>query len=145
LENCDQGKQVSRLKFSRELAVALVHKAVYDMMIFLVGIIASVIGVIAYASTTFDNATYMKEGTTIGPLFENKLLFVKAETVDVLCTFESGEDTRSIQVGASVAVGDYKVDLQECNNQQKFAVLHVRKKTLFYRVMNALWRFLHVR
>jgi hypothetical protein len=48
------------------------------------------------------------------------------------------------QLRASVFVGEYEIDLLECDSDRKFAVLRVRRTTSFFRIMARLWELLHL-
>jgi hypothetical protein len=109
--------------------------------------LALVVGILLFSATTFENTTYMKEGETIGPMFQTKLLLVKAESHVPMCSFRAGLDDAPLGIprGGLGRVGDYEIDLLECDSDRKFAVLHVRGTTPLYHTMGVLWDILHLR
>jgi hypothetical protein len=81
-------------------------------------------------------------------VFQTKLLLTKVESHVPMCSFHSGppdEPPLGIPRGEIGRVGDYEIDLLECDSIRKFAVLHVRRTTLFYRTTGRLWEILHLR
>ncbi len=104
------------------------------------------VGILLLSFTTFNNAVYMKEGESIGPMFHVQLVLVKVESNRPMCTFGAGLDDPplGIQRGEMARVGDYEINLLQCDSDRKFAVLHLRRTTEFYRATSALWHLLHL-
>jgi hypothetical protein len=112
------------------------------------------LGVLLFASTGFDNATYMStldsSRPSIGPKFGTKLTLIRIEsliTPQPLCTFESGgSGFVSIARGNTAKnVGDYLVEVKECDPQKGFVVIYLQRTTPFYQFSNWLWSALHLR
>lgn len=124
-----------------ELRTHLLAHSIYAALAF-------VVGILLFSSTTFENATYMKEGEEIGPSFQTKLRLARTESYAPMCSFRAGPPDQpplSITRGDADQIGNYEIDLLECDSNRKFAVLHVHQITLFYRAMDALWHILGFR
>jgi hypothetical protein len=110
---------------------------------FLYGLIALLLGagVGIFATANLENATYLKldaDHRAIGGTFDTKLVFVKAETLESptpICTFSYGTEIANIRVHTVQTVGDYMIDLAECDPKGQFAVAYVRKVSYFERAL----------
>ena len=121
----------------KKVARGLRDHAIYEVVFFIAG-------ALVYSYTTFKNETFMREGTTIGPPFETNLLFIKAQSLTPVCSFEAGDYSQDIPRDQEASVGDYEVHVVECDSEGKFAVLDVRKKGGIYKVTNSIWALLHL-
>ena len=121
------------------------------MAIILAELIVLLLGAILFASTTFENATYMATVSSlhpsIGPKFGAKLTLVKIETLTTpqpICTFSSG-DSGNVPIsrgGIAQQVGSYLVEVEECDQARGFVVIYAKQTTAFYRAMEKIWSVL---
>ncbi len=118
---------------------------IYKLISTIISLIGGAIAALLFAYTSFDNATYLSQvdssQPSIGPTFGTKLSLVKVEslkTLQPICTFQSG-DSPNISIvrgGDPKMVGDYLVELKECDQAQKFAVIYAKKTTWTYLIAN---------
>ena len=94
-------------------------------------------------SNDLNNAVYLRVGDQIPALFDDSLILDKIQSHVVMCSFNKGTETLSLNIGQSGQIAGYFIMLYECDQTRQFAVASIVKLnflTRFKGFLVRLWR-----